>query len=60
MAAPGPIALAREALSDPNWAARAAVEQLGDEGWAFWPDQFRYWLERRARMFAKTPAPRVW
>lgn len=50
------IALARELLFDPNWPARAALELLGDEGWAVWPDQFRYWLERRARALAKSRA----
>lgn len=50
------IALAREMLFDPNWAARAALELMGDAGWALWPDQFRYWLERRARALAKAQA----
>lgn len=50
------IALAREMLFDPNWAARAALQLLGDEGWALWPDQFRWWLERRARALAKAEA----
>jgi 2,4-dienoyl-CoA reductase-like NADH-dependent reductase (Old Yellow Enzyme family) len=44
------IALGREMLSDPNWAARAAVAQLGKPGWRFWPEQFRDWLERWSRL----------
>jgi 2,4-dienoyl-CoA reductase-like NADH-dependent reductase (Old Yellow Enzyme family) len=43
------IALAREMLVDPNFAAQAALELEGASGWDLWSDQFRYWLERRAR-----------
>jgi 2,4-dienoyl-CoA reductase-like NADH-dependent reductase (Old Yellow Enzyme family) len=44
------VAVAREALLDPHWAGRAAVELEGDAGWAFWPAQYGWWLERRAAL----------
>ncbi len=44
------VALGREALLDPHWAGRAAVELEGDEGWALWPAQYGWWLERRAAL----------
>lgn len=47
------VALAREMLFNPNWAAQAAVELQGSAGWALWPQPFRYWLERRARQLGK-------
>jgi 2,4-dienoyl-CoA reductase-like NADH-dependent reductase (Old Yellow Enzyme family) len=43
------IALGREALFNPNFPAQAALELTGDEGWQLWPEQYRWWLERRAR-----------
>lgn len=43
------IALAREMLANPNWPAQAARELSEGGGWGLWPQQFRYWLERRAR-----------
>ena len=49
------IALAREMLFDPNWAAKAALELAPETGWSAWPEQFRYWLERRARLFKPRP-----
>lgn len=47
------VALAREALFNPNWAAQAALELSRDQGWGLWPDPFRWWLERRARTLEK-------
>ena len=47
------IAVAREALLDPHWAGRAAVELEGDGGWAKWPAQYGWWLERRAALMRK-------
>ncbi|MGB3719584.1 MAG: NADH:flavin oxidoreductase/NADH oxidase [Hyphomicrobiaceae bacterium] len=47
------VALAREMLFNPNWAAQAAVELMGHSGWELWPQQFRYWLQRRTRQLAK-------
>ena len=43
------IALAREMLANPNFAAQAALALEGVAGWDLWSDQFRYWLERRAK-----------
>jgi 2,4-dienoyl-CoA reductase-like NADH-dependent reductase (Old Yellow Enzyme family) len=43
------VAFAREMLANPNFAAQAALELEGAAGWDLWSDQFRYWLERRAR-----------
>lgn len=43
------IAVAREALVQPNWAALAALEVGGDRGWAQWPEQHGWWLSRRAK-----------
>lgn len=43
------VALAREALFNPNWAAQAAVELMPESGWNTWPKPFGWWLERRAR-----------
>ena len=49
------VAVAREALLDPHWAGRAAVELEGDAGWAQWPAQYGWWLERRAAAMRKFP-----
>jgi 2,4-dienoyl-CoA reductase-like NADH-dependent reductase (Old Yellow Enzyme family) len=43
------IALAREMLANPNFPAQAALELEGPSGWKLWSDQYRYWLERRAK-----------
>ncbi len=50
------VALAREALLDPHWAGRAAVALEGDAGWALWPAQYGWWLERRAALLRKFSA----
>jgi 2,4-dienoyl-CoA reductase-like NADH-dependent reductase (Old Yellow Enzyme family) len=47
------VAIAREALVNPNWAALAALELEGEAAWRKWPDPFGWWLERRARALAK-------
>jgi len=46
------IALAREMLHNPNWAAQAAVTLGQSAGWKEWPDQYGWWLERRARQLS--------
>ena len=46
------IALGRELLFNPNWAAQASVEMKGTAGWQDWPEEFGWWLERRARQLA--------
>jgi len=45
------VALAREAIFNPNWGAQAAVELMPERGWSTWPEPFGWWLERRARSF---------
>jgi 2,4-dienoyl-CoA reductase-like NADH-dependent reductase (Old Yellow Enzyme family) len=47
------IAVGRQALLDPHWAGRAAVELEGDAGWSLWPAQYGWWLERRAALLRK-------
>jgi 2,4-dienoyl-CoA reductase-like NADH-dependent reductase (Old Yellow Enzyme family) len=44
------IALGREMLFDPNWAAKATVALTGEAGWSAWPQAFGWWLQRRARL----------
>jgi 2,4-dienoyl-CoA reductase-like NADH-dependent reductase (Old Yellow Enzyme family) len=41
------VAVAREALYDPNWALHAAAALGADEGFANWPKQYGWWLTRR-------------
>ncbi|MEO7761850.1 MAG: NADH:flavin oxidoreductase/NADH oxidase [Casimicrobiaceae bacterium] len=41
------IAIGREALSDPNWALRAARELGDDPRFEMWPEQYGWWLTRR-------------
>jgi 2,4-dienoyl-CoA reductase-like NADH-dependent reductase (Old Yellow Enzyme family) len=47
------VAVAREALVNPNWPALAALELEGASAWRRWPAPFAWWLERRARALAK-------
>ena len=45
------VALAREALNNPNWALHAA-RSLGIDGdFGLWKPQFGWWLNKRARAF---------
>ena len=41
------VAVAREALYDPNWALHAATALGADESYARWPKQYGWWLTRR-------------
>ncbi|WP_082641159.1 NADH:flavin oxidoreductase/NADH oxidase [Sinorhizobium sp. GL28] len=43
------ISIAREALMNPNWPCEAALHLEGNAAWQKWPDQFGWWLMRRAR-----------
>jgi 2,4-dienoyl-CoA reductase-like NADH-dependent reductase (Old Yellow Enzyme family) len=45
------VALAREALHDPYWAAHAAAH-LGDTEFRSWPEQYGWWLRARRRHLA--------
>ena len=41
------VAIAREALLDPNWPVHAAASLGADENFAMWPQQYGWWLTRR-------------
>ena len=41
------VAIAREALHDPNWALHAAGQLGADDAFALWPKQYGWWLTRR-------------
>lgn len=47
------IALARELLDDPNWPLHAAKELGADEGYAMWPEEAGWWLNKRERLVSK-------
>lgn len=50
------IAIGREALYDPFWALHAA-EALGcDPGFAAWPEEYGWWLEKRAKTLERAAA----
>ncbi len=42
------IAIAREALADPSWAHHAAAALDADPDFESWPEQYGWWLVRRA------------
>ena len=44
------VAIGREALLDPNWPVRAAVALGADADWERWPQQYGWWLSRRAKV----------
>lgn len=46
------VAIAREVLRDPFWAAHAA-EQLGDADFAAWPEPYGWWLRARKEHLAQ-------
>jgi 2,4-dienoyl-CoA reductase-like NADH-dependent reductase (Old Yellow Enzyme family) len=50
------VAIARQALYDPHWPLHAALELGADPGWAQWPPQYGWWLERRAKQLALAAA----
>ena len=50
------IALGRELLFNPNWVAQAAVDMKGPAGWDDWPEEFGWWLSRRAKQLAPRKA----
>ena len=41
------VAIAREALHDPNWPVHAAAALGADKAFAMWPQQYGWWLTRR-------------
>lgn len=42
------VAIAREALFNPNWPQHAALELGCDPDWRCWPEPYGWWLRRRA------------
>ncbi len=49
------IAIGREALNDPYWPLRAAQALGFDPEYALWPEQYAWWLSRRAKALARLP-----
>jgi 2,4-dienoyl-CoA reductase-like NADH-dependent reductase (Old Yellow Enzyme family) len=47
------VAIAREALYDPNWPLHAALALGVDPDFAQWPVQYGWWLTRRERLLRK-------
>ncbi len=47
------IAIAREALDDPNWPVHAAQTLAADKTFAMWPRQFGWWLNVRQGILNK-------
>ena len=45
------VAVAREALVNPNWPIQALMAE-GHADWQAWPPQYAWWLERRAAQLA--------
>lgn len=43
------IAIARQALIDPNWPLQARIRLLGRQDFDLWPEQMGWWLANRAR-----------
>ena len=51
------VAVGREALRNPNWAAQAAVELVGPEAYErYWQPRWGWWLVRRAASLAARDA----
>jgi len=44
------VAVAREALFDPNWPLHAAQALGADPDYAAWPEQYGWWLTRRQKV----------
>ncbi|MEM7465499.1 MAG: NADH:flavin oxidoreductase/NADH oxidase [Pseudomonadota bacterium] len=47
------VALARELLSNPNWALHAAAELNVDDKFSMWKPEFGWWLNKRDRVITK-------
>ncbi|MDP6344994.1 MAG: NADH:flavin oxidoreductase/NADH oxidase [Alphaproteobacteria bacterium] len=47
------IAIGREVLYNPFWAVQAAQELGADTWFEMWPEQYGWWLDRRARSIRK-------
>lgn len=51
------VAIGREALLDPYWAAHAAQELDADPDFSRWPRQYGWWLDRRRKAGIEAPSP---
>lgn len=51
------VAMGRELLRNPFWPLQAAVTLGADPDYARWPDQYGWWLTRRARAGVEGRAP---
>ncbi|MCC6552386.1 MAG: hypothetical protein IT372_05105, partial [Polyangiaceae bacterium] len=51
------VAIGREALLDPYWAAHAAQELGADPDFSRWPRQYGWWLDRRRKAGIEAPCP---
>ncbi len=49
------VAIGRQALHEPNWPLHAALALGVDPGYARWPEQYGWWLARRAGTQARSP-----
>ena len=47
------IAVGREMLADPNWAYHAAADLRLDKPWSVLPDEYAFYLERRAAVLER-------
>lgn len=52
------VAIGREALYRPNFLGETALALEGEPAWDLWPDQFGWWLKRRARIEKDGYGPR--
>jgi 2,4-dienoyl-CoA reductase-like NADH-dependent reductase (Old Yellow Enzyme family) len=49
------IAIGREALADPHWALHAEAALGVDNGFASWPPQYGWWLDKRQQALGRKP-----
>jgi 2,4-dienoyl-CoA reductase-like NADH-dependent reductase (Old Yellow Enzyme family) len=49
------IAIGREALHDPHWALHAEAALGIDNGFATWPPQYGWWLDKRQQALGRKP-----
>jgi 2,4-dienoyl-CoA reductase-like NADH-dependent reductase (Old Yellow Enzyme family) len=52
------IAIGREALHNPNWALHAQAALGIDNGFADWPVQYGWWLDKRRKSLTPPPPHR--
>jgi 2,4-dienoyl-CoA reductase-like NADH-dependent reductase (Old Yellow Enzyme family) len=47
------IAVGRQALFDPFWALHAAAALGADDGYALWPAEYGWWLDKRSKSLSR-------